>query len=404
MTKENQFFQPLSPKESLVSMERGIFRYCLKEIPDPGDLALASACGGDVRASAFQGSEQLLRLICSFPAHRISAGFRLVYQPDGQHLSRLRIELAVAASTSDPQETAKRLISAGPMAAPYRLNSTNLEVLSEWALDPTLTACCEIVRREDGWRPREKRRRLNSAIPALYHTFTAFEPSEDNDWSAVDRLLDRFTTPAVVEIIVVPTDIREEREWHYRYLTRLRQVNPYSDDLSAEFIREEILGRAAPRKIRDPMADEVLRREEENHEKLREPHFHFAIRHWATNTEDAALLAAAVAGAALQGDRYRLLPFDRENEIWWKDVRASSERLDVSLVPLYSDVWDHSVGKGRQKLVRMSHLARVDELKGLFRLPVGSPHVFSQMHSTPHGSDSPHQDQYKRQSRIYSCR
>jgi len=353
----------------------------IPKIPDPSDRALAASCGGDVQGQAFNAAEQVLRMISSLNAGESRVGLRYRYDPEVRNRNeRLRSEMHFAIQGTGSDTAIKQLSTAGPLSSVY-----NFEPLRQGGqaqngqathLEDTYGACCEIVRREDGWEPEEKRRRLNEHIPARYYSISPLEANGGNDWMALDRLLDRFDSPACVEVIVHPADIQQERRWHYRYVTQLMQINQHSDDLDPESVRsgEELAissGRSS--KVRDPMADDIRREQEDMHDRMRQPHLHFAIRCWGKDSDEAQLLAATVAEAAFEEGQYRILDY-ASNDL--AKVREASQNLEILDRPLlepsaWEGVWGENGQIGLQKLVRLSRLGTVDELKSVFRLPVG---------------------------------
>ena len=355
-----------------------LFIYLLKNLPDPSDRSLAASCGGDVRGRAFTASEQTLRILACLAPGAFAAALRLTFSPDQKRQDRLRVELALRSRLPEGVEIVRRLAASGPLAQIYEFsagNGNHDRELTTWPLPEGLEACCEIVRKEDAWEPDQRLRKANYLLRdperfPYYYAITPFEAREDNDWSAVDRLLDRFTGPAVVEVIAEPADVYPERRSLYEYLVLLQAVNAYGDELDPETQRSGTAGFSTEvRKARDPMADDVHREVEEVQRRLREPQLRFALRCWAGGADEAKLLAAAVAEAGLGGGKYRLLPAN-PSQTWWEEMVAASRDLAVSDALQAPEVWDRDLCFA--SFERLARLATVDELKGLFRLPVGS--------------------------------
>lgn len=356
-------------------MTTPITLFPLPALPDPADRSLAAACAGDVRGQAFAAAEQVLRMLASFQEGTLRAAVRLTFTPGDDRQGRTRIELALASDAPASAETIHRLGPGGPLGLAYDFGEA--QEAESWRLPPDLSACCEVVRREDAWKPDPVRREKNPYVPPVYYDLTPFEGKDDNDWVLVDRLFDGFREPAVVEVAVASAEETRERMWHYRYVTQLMQVNQSADDLNPDAVRlPHGAGGPALAKLRDPMADEILRGQEEVHRKLREPHLVFSVRCWAARRDDALVLAASVAESCLGAGKYRLLPIegsDAARADVWAALRAASEAARPCTELLHPEVWGLAETRELKGPRRLSHMGTVEELKGFFRLPVGSP-------------------------------
>jgi hypothetical protein len=355
------------------------YRFRIPTIPDPSDRALAASCGGDVRVRAFRAAEQVLRMLASMKEGSVRVALRFCYDPDvPNQRARLRPILNFATEDTRVGTALRQLSTAGPLSSVYSFNPTDDN--PSLAVGNAYEACCEIVRREDGWEASEKRKQNNEYIPEQYYSVSPLEARSENDWMALDRLLHRFDAPACVEVLVHPTCIEEERRAHYGYVTQLMQVNRYGNDLDPDAVgaqdRPSFSGwhsRRDSSRVQDPMADDVLREQEDMHDRMRQPHLHFAVRCWAEDPNEARLLAATVAEASLNEGQYRILQYDTGD---LDKVRGASSELSILDRPLlepsvWDGVWNNTKRTGLQRLVRLSRLGTVDELKGLFRLPVG---------------------------------
>jgi hypothetical protein len=114
----------------LIVNEKRIHLHRIDGIPDPADRILAAACGGDVRKLAFNGTEQLLRMIAAFPDGAIRVGIRMTYTPGLDPQSRLEVELAMVTSGEGAEETIDRLAHAGPLSTAYTLKWNGCEPAS----------------------------------------------------------------------------------------------------------------------------------------------------------------------------------------------------------------------------------------------------------------------------------
>lgn len=333
-----------------------------------------------MRGQAFRAAEQVLRMLAAMEEGEVRVALRFRYDPRVRD-QRARLQPTLHLDTHDARvgTAVQQLSTAGPLSSVYSFASPGEDSPPADGND-AYGACCEIVRREDGWEASTKRKQSNKYIPDRYYTISPLETRTWNDWMALDRLLDRFDAPACVEVLVHPVDIEEERRAHYRYVTQLMQVNRYSDDLDPDAVgnqdRPSFSGRRSSRdtsRVRDPMADDILREQEDMHDRMRRPHLHFAVRCWADDPDEAQLLAATVAEASLDEGQYRILQYDPDD---LPQVRTASRELSILDRPLlepsvWDGVWDRSERAGLQDLVRLSRLGTVDELKSLFRLPVG---------------------------------
>jgi hypothetical protein len=345
----------------------------VSDIPDPSDRSLAAQCGGDVRGQAFGAAEQVLRMITALEPGALQAGIRFRYDPSAEdRQARTRTDLRFAVE-EEAASRIEQLSTAGPLSAMYDFTPSS---------DPPHDyaghgACCEIVRREGAWASDEDRREVNPAIPEHYYMLSSFEAKDGNDWMALDRLLDRFSHPACVEVMVEPADITMESQAHYRYLLQLMRVNRRSDDLTPQATGA---GRSSDlstpqSQVRDPIADDIRRDQEDLQDRMHEPHLHFAVRCWARSSDKAQQLAATVAETSLSEGEYRVLEYDPAD---LPRARSASEDLEVLDRPLLApSVWTHigGDGEGRHPFTRLSRLATVEELQGLFRLPVGRPGI-----------------------------
>ena len=355
-----------------------VLRFSIPDVPDPQDRALVAACGGDVRGKAAEAASQFLRAFASLPVGEASCVVRFSFDPARRGQSRLRTDLLLSqAPGSALSAVLDTLVQAGPLEPIF---SPKLEPLGTGNYPssgdaPDYEAACEIVKRELIWAQDHDRRQLNPDIPDHYYILTPFQARPENDWSTLDRLLDRFQTPAMVEIVVTPADVTSEREVHYRLVTALMRVNQTGWDLDPEKARMAAQGVDLHEvKVRDPVADELLREHEDLQRALREPQFHFSVRCFAGSIEEARILGSTVAEAALGEGKYRLLQAHAGNENSWAAIRSSSADLSPTQGFDAPDVWQTpGLRPGMLKLRRLARLAQPTEIEGFFRLPVSRP-------------------------------
>ena len=355
-----------------------LLRFSIPDVPDPQDRALAVACGGDVRSKAAEAASQFLRAFAILPAGKVSCVLRYTFDPEKARQERMKTELLLHHAADTPLSAVLHtLVQAGPLEPIFEPRVGHLASGYEPSSGHAKTygAVCEIVKREFLWAQDHDRRRLNSDIPEHYYVLTPFQARPDNDWSSLDRLLDRFEGPAMVELVVAPVDVTPEREVHYRLVTALMRVNQTGWDLDPEKAQLAAQGVDLHEvKVRDPVADELLREHEDLQRSLREPQLHYSVRCFAGSLEEAQLLGSTVAEAALGEGKYRLLTAGSHDADMWAEVCAASNEFrptvgfdapDVSLTP--------GLRPGMLKLRRLPRLAQPTEVEGFFRLPVARP-------------------------------
>ena len=355
-----------------------VLRFSIPDVPDPQDRSLVAACGGDVSGKAAEAASQFLRAFATLPAGEVSCVVRFSFDPARRGQARLRTNLLLKHPPGSALAAVlDTLVQAGPLEPIFGPKRTSPAAEDRPHSDDAADygAVCEIVKRELIWTQDHDRRQLNPDIPDHYYLLTPFQARPDNDWSALDRLLDRFQAPAMVEVALTPADVRSEREVHYRLVTALMRVNQTGWDLDPEKARMAAQGVELHEiKVRDPVADELLREHEDLQRALREPQFHFSVRCFAGSMEEARLLGSTVAEAALGEGKYRLLDAQADDEDSWVAVRSSSDNLCPTEGFDAPDVWQTpGLRPGMLKLRRLARLAQPSEIEGFFRLPVSRP-------------------------------
>jgi hypothetical protein len=359
-------------------MKKTTFIYGVPEIPDPY-CSKYQAISGDVRSAVGRDFEHLLRILASFSPDAASVAIRFVFTPkpaNGNLQSRLRIFVIAHVHDSGIAESLKLLLERGHLTRFYQLNRIdNLE--SPWE---KLQAGCEIVRREEAINPLHPPE-FNDRVPFRYYSIQSFEPDNRNDYLALDRVLSNIPEPVVVDIQVQPTDVSAEMSNHAEYLSRLHSINRVWDD-------EEDGGRAfrddfddkpgwgparddsiKPLRYRDPQADEILRSQQRFHETLRRPHLLFHIIALAGTPAVSQLVASFLAESAFEAGSYRLRSFARgAPEFKEALLRVKSASLNPAN-PHWSFFDD---AKSYSGFSRLSRVASVDELAGVFRMPMAS--------------------------------
>lgn len=366
-----------------MSQDRCLYLYDIEAIPDCTHHSLVALCGGSVREYIFKAHEHVLRMLSNFKEGQIGFSICYNYDPDSQGgiQSRLRLQLAVRTSGNVSQDTVRQLIDSGPLSEFY--HPVFVEGTDRYSLPFDFPYVCEIVRREQKVKPLIAREENPGRIPSIYYSIEAFEAIEDNDCLMLDALLSRMPFPCTLEMTVCPVNQDSDLEAHYKYIKRLMSVNEYSDVTSGSlpynpFFEDEVDDESAVLTLerkKDPMADDIAREHQEFHQLLRKPQLLFNLKAYAMNSENALMLASTLAEAGISEGKYNLISYaandvsDKQSS-WYNSTLKASQSVEVSLVALFSELWDDDLPKGYQAMSRLSHMASVDELKGLFRLPV----------------------------------
>lgn len=384
-------------KASATSDDPSVFVYEIDAIPDPDEHQLAALYGGDARRAVASGFEHLLRVIARFQESEIALALRFVFDPeaDGGRHSRLRLQVVLRVGAGLRAEVARQLVEVGPICeffpfrpAHLRDNSGNNGQSSDAAGIHVLPCACDIIRREDRVETQVPRE-LNRYVPAsgFYYSPVPFVPRNDNDYLALDTILSKLDEPCVLELLVAPVDHSAELQAHDKYLRQLRAINGYGDDVYLGTPRDSqptegwgsdsLSGSSLLRdtRKRDPVADDILHEQQEFHRQLRQPQLLFNAKVFAARPESALMIASVVAECSFAEGKYCLVGYGAKSEAdtlsHVEISRNDSKRLRVSLEPQSPLVWDGNLPEAWNAFRRLSRLASVDELKGLFRLPVG---------------------------------
>lgn len=360
--------------------------YDVDAIPDCDDHRLVALCGGAVRERIYHGFEHLLRMIASFEDRQVTLALRYQFDPanSGGIQDRLRLQIAMKIRNGVSDEIVRQLIEAGPLCEFYefgkRRGIKKLEV-------PDFPFACEIIRQEDcvdTQLPRE----LNRFVPkaGFYYSPQTLNARKDNDYLSLDALLSRMTEACSLEFLVMSVDHTADRQAHEQYLHQLMAINDYGDNLigsplsrasDISFLGDNSDSSTVMEDVRkkDPTADDILREQQDFHAQLRQPQLLFNMKAFAMKPEIALMLASAAAEAGLSEGRYRHIAYGVENngasQEWISDSLADTRRMDISLDARYAGIWDRGLPDSWKPLRRLSRLATVDELQGLFRLLVG---------------------------------
>lgn len=364
-------------------MAEHIFRYVVPAIPDTSHHRLITLCGGNVSKYVFRGFEQLLRTVANFEDNQLAIAIRFIFNPKRNRgvQNRLKLEIAVKTGERVSADTVYQLIEAGPLQEFYDIIPEG-KFLEDYELPEEYRAACEVIRYEEKVKPLVSQDQ-NKNVPNLYYSLQAFEAREDNDYLMLDAFLSKVNIPCCIELLIRPVDHSPDLETHYKYICQLMSVNQLWDELAggtqeAGLYRVDSMGeriKLGQAKARDPMADEILREQEEVHRKLRQPQLLFHIKTFSIHPEQAMMLASMVVESGISGGKYRIISYQADGPCttgdWFQQSQEDSRRMNVSLHAMYAGFWGQDLPKVWKKMGRLCRLANVDELKGLFRLPVG---------------------------------
>ena len=373
--------------------------YKVKEIPDPYYHQYQMAAGGDVFEAVCRDFEHFLRPISNFPTESASVSIRFAFTPNplfGSLQSRLSIYVLARAYNYSAREILRLLLERGPLGRFYCLKEIK-GVEAQWK---KLQAGCDIVRREDVVKPLHTPE-FNYRIPAYYYTIRPFEPDENNDYRNLDRVLGEIMEEVIIDVCVQPIDISSELLEHTRYLSRLQSINRVwdseeNDEIdSRDYLDEDSIWHSTrrhgikPLRYQDPLSDDILRLQQRFHKTLRQPHLLFHIKVLTETPAVAQLLGAVIAESAFDEGSYRLLSYN-------KDDRSFAEALESlkEVCPLVSPAHESFFPKEAltlySGLIRLCHVSTVDELLGIYRLPVSSitsPYCIRKNTDPPHQSE-----------------
>ncbi|MCP4612955.1 MAG: ATP-binding protein [Planctomycetes bacterium] len=376
-----------------MAQQQRIYVYEIPTIPDCTHHSLVTLCGGNVREHIFRASEHLLRMIANFQEGQIALAIRFIFKPgtDKGIQQRLKLQLAVKIGEGVSEDTVRQLIDSGPLSEFYEIQKAGGPRAEgkwpqkEYLLEHDFPAVCEVIRQEETVKPLVSKEQNPGRIPAVYYSLYPLETRPDNDYLMIDTLLSKMENPCVVEMLVCPVDQKKDLEAQYKYITRLRSVNEYGDDSYSNSQTDDIFEgeedyQQRPTMLsierkRDPMADDIAQEHQEFHRKLRQPQLLFNIKAFAMNQENALMLASVTAECGFSGGKYNLVSYNKKDSQdrvkWLDDSCRNSCKMDISLHAMYPGVWSEELPKGYWRMSRLCHMASVDELKGIIRLPVG---------------------------------
>lgn len=353
--------------------------YRAAEIPDPRFSGYATVADGGVREAAWQAWEHLLRFVADLPPVTASVALRYVCDPEaGEQHPRLRLRLYVSVHASERSTglAITSLIEHSALGELYALEEVNPPELP-WG---ELRSACHVFRRDAAIPPLVSSD-WNPEIPSAYFVCEPFASRPGNDFLALDGLADGLAHPAMVELCVWPICGDTVRRAHVRYEAGLRAVNQTwrNDDDAGDLDlladpadawarqgRERVV---RPYRRPDPMADEVARRQRRFGESLEQPRLGFHVIALAEDEASSRLLGSTVAEAAFGDGKYQLRTHSDAAAIArFRGLLGAAQRLSARDVP---GPHPNAEKAGVPELAEVCHSGTVEELSGLFRLPVG---------------------------------
>jgi hypothetical protein len=205
------------------------------------------------------------------------------------------------------------------------------------------------------------------------------------DCLALDRVLGSVPEPVEIIIRVQSDDISQERLGHNRYMLRLESINRLWDrednpSVPDNYFGEEKIHHYRSRdelvsfRLRDPLANDILRKQQKLHETLSESNLAFNIRVMARSEAVVRMIGSTLANLAFEEECYRLLVSTNSDVLFNTSSKLHSSP-EVVLLPIFEHVWPNADTKLVDSLQKLCQLASVDELLGLFRLPIASPYT-----------------------------
>ena len=360
-------------------MHTEILRYIIDELPDPAYPQYQLVAGGDVRSAIWRDWERFARVVSNYPPESLIVSITGVYIPMPENFdiqSRLRFYLSVSAMNGETLDSFRLLIEQGPLSKFYKFKKQD----DYEKTPPDFAAEYEIIRRVDTLKPLHGPE-YNDRIPELYYLIQPFQPVEDNDHLVLDGVFRNTKEPVALILSIEPVDVTREFNAHTKYLAQLHSINRTwdSDDFDYESPSEQLadvhssfrsgIKRIKPLRYYDPLADDALRIQQRFHDDLKNPHvlFNFVVR--AETNPIAKLIASVSAESAFAEGSYRII-----------DRKSSTEGLK-------------GIDRCYPQFNRLSNLATVREIKGIFRLPVAS---FSSLSCMRKNTDPPNRPQTDR--------
>ncbi|NES18536.1 MAG: hypothetical protein F6K41_06310 [Symploca sp. SIO3E6] len=222
------------------------------------------------------------------------------------------------------------------------------------------------IKQEEKLLPTVKR----DKSPSHYYLIQPFEPNPDHDFVGFAAKLEAYENPALIEVLIRPTNLLNDEQWGLENLLRA-----LSSLTSYEVKTSEISGKVIEQPI-DPVAERALRQFEDLREDIQSQRlYEVSIRVLAENRFNASLLLNEFWVESSQKPLYREIGIDQE------DTRFSAAIESVKKGTLFSPaIWVEYWNKLPEnsplmKLARLHRLFTVEEVKACFRVVVPDPVV-----------------------------
>ena len=353
--------------------------YVLEQIPDASYYApYMTASDVDAHNAIARGCEHLLRALACMPIGSVSAEISFVFDPaggNGNKQSRFKIYLQLHSCNSEVAHAVSTLVEQGTLARFYDFSICDQTPI----IDAKMGAVVSVIRRIDVVTPLHSSE-FNVNIPDFYFTINSFKPNTKNDYLVLDRVLDNITEPVVILLRVEPADISAAVQEHTRYLARLESINsPWRtlDDngLTADYVDLQSHQNFGPTQqlelLQRPdfLASDILRPSRRFHESLYQPHLRFHIQAMAPTTAVTRLIGSVLAESAFDEGSYHLMVVEKGAALF-DDIVNARKRRNTLVLPVFSQLWPGKDLTPYQDLALLSQSAPVDQLSGIFRLPV----------------------------------
>lgn len=365
----------------------------LKFLPDPARPGNRTKAAGSFYSAVNAAGRHLLRNLANLSCGEACGAIRYVYNP-ANHCSspqqRLKIYLLGHGHSLQHREHIAVLLENSPFRNLYDFDSC-----SEFSANTGIfNGCCDIIRKNSVVEPSVAAE-LNCQIPAGgYFVCEQFLPSNSNRLLEFANFLGNFTECILVDICVEPVDISGVITAHNQYLQQLRKIN-LNPDLAGGYSMGNWSSNNHPWKavaqslhIKDPLCDGLYRQHIRFHEDLTgQPHLKFHIRVFAETANTARLAASVLAETAFADGSYQLVSSERLEDFFTRAI-SYLENMNV-LAADQKFKMSHPCDE-QKTLIQLTNLATVDELSGVFQLPLAAMNTSPK--TIPKDSDPPEID------------
>lgn len=341
----------------------------LAEVPDPNYVGFRGL-GKHPKLAIYDAMTHLLRFLAALGG-ATCACLRYSFTPshNGSGLqSRLTPLIGIRSRSHRRANELTEFLKAKPFSGLFPMSEVDQPKVSS-----IFKGCC-IVTRTYGQVPSLVPQDLNALVPSSYFYCKPFEANEQNDYIALDHVLDAQSQRVVVDICIEPIDVTaistahtQRQEW----LMRIQRAWRLKDDLHFDF---DPLGEKShsqcgrqilePLHEPDPAAQDIQRLQQPMQDSFRSPYFRFHTVVLAPTTSAARLVASTVAEGAFEDGSYHLHTDGRKSAVSY--IRKAMSTLTPIDSGMVLDI-GNECPSGLSDLI---HTASLPELAGLFRFPV----------------------------------